>query len=580
MSAAIVSKVIATASVFVQLGIFLYLYLSDPHRVRFFRYLIWSWGFIVVLKGAELTHTLCPECAGSTPVLHAAASACALMVLAAGLAYRHDYQIRWPHAGLGIALVLASALWGTPAAEGIAAFPWRALTCGGLVIVGGLAFWPRRSVRPAPLGARFLAISLVLWGLHRIVLLFLPIRPDTGHAMAADVSFIFLYLLTVFATIILVRDRARAGVEALQDFNERLVDGLGEGLVLVDGTFTLRFANQWMAQQFGPVLGRHCYEVLTADGRQCPGCPMADRSHMDAPVRLEIGGPDERRFRLTCSPVRQPDGQIFLLELVADVTEQERLRARLIEAEQLAAAGELAAGVAHEIRNPLSAIVNAATLLEREALLSSDERASTLEAVKKEARRLNATLSDFLSFARPQEPKHVVGDIREVVGHVATLLREEGGALSCVSGGSGTGRPKPAADTVAGKRAPAGGVQVEVQVEPGVPCFVFDPDQLTQVLWNIALNGIEAMAGQGRLRFEAGRQDGEVWIAISDTGPGIPPEEQRRVFQPFFSKRPGGTGLGLAIARRIVVAHAGHIDLESAPGQGSRFTIRLPLRGA
>src|SRR5215471_9712615 len=187
MSAAIVSKVIATASVFVQLGIFLYLYLSDPHRVRFFRYLIWSWGFIVVLKGAELTHTLCPECAGSTPVLHAAASACALMVLAAGLAYHHDYQIRWPHAGLGIALVLASALWGTPAAEGIAAFPWRALVGGGLVIAGGLVFWPQGAQSAAPWGGRFLAISLVLWGIHRMATPFLHIRPSTGYAMAADV---------------------------------------------------------------------------------------------------------------------------------------------------------------------------------------------------------------------------------------------------------------------------------------------------------------------------------------------------------------------------------------------------------
>src|SRR5215813_132834 len=159
MSATIVPKVIATVSVFVQLCIFLYLYLSDPHRVRFFRYLIWSWGFIVVLKGAELTYMLCPECGGSIPVLNAAASACALMVCAAGLAYRNAYQIRWPHAGLGIALVIASALWGTPAAEGIAAFPWRTLVGGSLLIVGGLAFWPQRSVHPAPLGGRFLAIS-------------------------------------------------------------------------------------------------------------------------------------------------------------------------------------------------------------------------------------------------------------------------------------------------------------------------------------------------------------------------------------------------------------------------------------
>ena len=164
---------------------------------------------------------------------------------------------------------------------------------------------------------------------------------------------------------------------------------------------------------------------------------------------------------------------------------------------------------------------------------------------------MSATLSDFLSFARPPEPKRVVGDIREVVGHVVTLLCEE--------------------------RAPAGGVQVEVRVDPVVPCFAFDPDQLTQVLWNIALNGVEAMAGQGRLTLEAGRQDGEIWIAVADTGPGMPREEQRHVFQPFFSKRQGGTGLGLAIAGRIVMAHAGHIDVESVPGQGSRFIIRLPL---
>jgi signal transduction histidine kinase len=85
------------------------------------------------------------------------------------------------------------------------------------------------------------------------------------------------------------------------------------------------------------------------------------------------------------------------------------------------------------------------------------------------------------------------------------------------------------------------------------------------------------MAGHGCLRFEVGWQDRAVWIAVADTGPGIPPEEQRRIFQPFVSQRQGGTGLGLAIARRIVVAHAGQIELESAPGQGSRFIIRLPL---
>jgi two-component system sensor histidine kinase PilS (NtrC family) len=100
---------------------------------------------------------------------------------------------------------------------------------------------------------------------------------------------------------------------------------------------------------------------------------------------------------------------------------------------------------------------------------------------------------------------------------------------------------------------------------------------LTQVLWNIARNGVEAMQGQGRLSLNVGRRNGEVLITVADTGPGIPPDERRRIFQPFVSKKPGGTGLGLAIAQRIVTAHGGRIDLESAPDHGSRFTISLPV---
>jgi signal transduction histidine kinase len=254
---------------------------------------------------------------------------------------------------------------------------------------------------------------------------------------------------------------------------------------------------------------------------------------------------------VTCSPVRQPDGQIFLLELVDDITEQERLRVRLTQAERLAAVGELATGLAHEIRNPLAAILNATTLLEQEETLTPDERASILEAVKQEARRLNTTLSDFLLFARTRELKRQSADIRQVVEHVAALLQEE--------------RTRP------------DGVLVDVRMDPAIPAFAFDPDQLTQVLWNIARNGVEAMDGHGRLVLDVGRRNGEVSITVADTGPGIPPEERWRIFQPFFSKKPGGTGLGLAIAQRIISAHGGRIDLESLPGQGSRFTICLPV---
>ena len=135
--------------------------------------------------------------------------------------------------------------------------------------------------------------------------------------------------------------------------------------------------------------------------------------------------------------------------------------------------------------------------------------------------------------------------------------------------------------TVKGARGPAcaEGARTIVQVDPAVPPFAFDADQLTQVLWNVAINGMQAMDGCGELRIDVGRDNGDVVIAVADTGRGIPPEDRQRVFEPFYSKKRGGTGLGLSIARRIIAAHGGRIDVESTLGRGSRFMIRLPVDG-
>jgi signal transduction histidine kinase len=122
-------------------------------------------------------------------------------------------------------------------------------------------------------------------------------------------------------------------------------------------------------------------------------------------------------------------------------------------------------------------------------------------------------------------------------------------------------------------------VELSVRVDPAVPSFPFDADQITQVVWNIALNGVEAMDGRGRLSIAVSLSETEVGIAISDTGRGMPAEERRRVFEPFYSRKPAGTGLGLTIARRIVAAHGGRIEIESTLGRGACFTILLPLGG-
>src|SRR5262249_11438468 len=123
------------------------------------------------------------------------------------------------------------------------------------------------------------------------------------------------------------------------------------------------------------------------------------------------------------------------------------------------------------------------------------------------------------------------------------------------------------------------GARTIVQVDPTVPAFAFDADQLTQVLWNVAINGMQAMDGRGELRINVARDNGDVVIAVADTGRGISAEDRSRIFEPFYSRKRGGTGLGLSIARRIVAAHGGRIDVESTLGQGSRFMIRLPAAG-
>ncbi len=533
----------------IQFLIFAYLYSS--HRVRFFQYLLMAWGLMSLAKGLHLARYLVPGADILGALINAVFFGATLLILAAGLAFRFEYRIRRRDLLIGALGTLIAATFGDMSDASVTARSFAGLATGGALLLASLQFWPRGAEPVRYRGTRFLAVSLALWGVHRIVSPFLDPAPGTGGYLTVHMAFMFVYFLSTFAITIMVLDRARSETAALKEFNERLVDGLREGLQLVDGDFRIRHANRWMHEQFGEIAGRRCYEVIGADGVQCPGCPLERRHEMVDATRLEVTGRGDRRFSLSCAPVRQPDGQIFLLELVSDITERERLYARLTEAERLAATGELAAGVAHEIRNPLAAIVNATTLLGEDEGLTREERTSTLGAVRKEARRLNRILSDFLVFARPREPKRLAGDIREVVDHVVALIREDPGR--------------------------AQRVELDVRVDPAVPSFVFDADQMTQVLWNIALNGVEALDGRGRVGIDVGLRGSSVAIAVSDTGRGMPPEERRRIFDPFYSRKPAGTGLGLALARRMVTAHGGRIEVESTPGRGTCFTILLPL---
>lgn len=230
----------------------------------------------------------------------------------------------------------------------------------------------------------------------------------------------------------------------------------------------------------------------------------------------------------------------------------EEAQARLIRSERLASVGECAGALAHEIRNPLGAVVAAARMLSSSTpQAESYDREKLAAVIAEEARRLNRILSDFLVFARPRAPSRQPHSMNALVAELVELLR-----LDELASGK----------TLEGRTAPERG-----------PCEM-DRDQVKQVLWNLVRNALEAIPAGGRVVVETLARDDAVAVEIADDGPGIPVERQARLFEPFYTTKKRGSGLGLAIAHRIVSAHGGTIAVWSRPGEGTRVSVSLPLR--
>lgn len=218
-------------------------------------------------------------------------------------------------------------------------------------------------------------------------------------------------------------------------------------------------------------------------------------------------------------------------------------------ADRLAALGQIAAGLAHELRNPLAAIKGSLEILRGRAQEGTPEAEFTALA-EVELSRLDTLLTDFLAYARPREPQFTASPLDDVIEHVVALLR-------------------PTADR--------GRVKLEME-QPRTPRLVrADREQIGQVMFNVVVNAIQATPEGGTVRVTQREADGSLAIDVIDQGPGIPPEKAGEVFEPFFTTRSRGTGLGLPIAQRIVVAHHGRIELTGADGGGTRCSVILPL---
>lgn len=230
-------------------------------------------------------------------------------------------------------------------------------------------------------------------------------------------------------------------------------------------------------------------------------------------------------------------------------------RAEMVKRERLAALGELSAIVAHEVRNPLGVINNAVTTLRRLLNVQGDA-AMLLDILSEESDRLNRIVADLIDYARPRDPILQPEEVSRVLYD----------ALEAARGLAGPG---------------AMAVTFRVEVEPDLPPLHIDRRQIRQALVNVAVNAIHAMPQGGEVKVSARREPhdnrDQVRIDLSDKGMGIPPELLHRVFEPFFTTKAQGTGLGLAVVRRILDEHRGDISVDSAPGRGTTFTIRLPF---
>jgi two-component system sensor histidine kinase PilS (NtrC family) len=217
----------------------------------------------------------------------------------------------------------------------------------------------------------------------------------------------------------------------------------------------------------------------------------------------------------------------------------------------MAAVGELSAGIAHEIRNPLAAIAGSVQVLKNsKALTPQEERLMSI--ILRESERLNKTIADFLRFVKPQERRDDEFD-------VAVSLQE---TLELLSNSQELG--------------PAH--RIEWRIVPESFTINGDPDQIRQVFWNVAKNALQAMPEGGTLRVTASAAGREYRIIFEDEGRGMSEAELRFIFQPFRTRQPSGTGLGMAISYRIIQEHGGRIEVDSRPGSGTTITLALPVR--
>lgn len=349
-----------------------------------------------------------------------------------------------------------------------------------------------------------------------------------------------------------LEDRVRDQTIELSRSNqllENVLANMGSGLLVVDTDGRIRLINPTGAETLGlnreEAMGRRLLDLFAEAADLQTALP--DNRYREITLRRPDGPTIPLGFNT--SALQGPEGPEGVIVVFRDLTEIKALQGEVRRKDRLAAIGEVASGVAHEIRNPLFGISSVAQILSRELQLGQSHR-ELLEALLRETRRLNTLVEDLLLYGRPSRLERTAVDLRGLWTDLLQLHQEE---------------------------SRAAGVALTLDGDAETPPASADLTKIRQVLLNLLKNALEATPSGGTItiRVRPGT-DGTVETAIEDTGPGIPREQRTRIFELFFTTKRSGSGLGLAICRRLIEDHGGRIVVGDRPGGGTIFTVRLP----
>jgi len=383
-------------------------------------------------------------------------------------------------------------------------------------------------------------------------------KGDARHSVIMALILLLVGFAGIFFLFLAQAYRsARSSLTRIKAFSDNVVENMPIGLLFIDADGKIVSFNQTaetlLKLSSSDVLGRHSDEVLPSQLEGLASQPNETMQIIEKEIDCPLKGGMVIPLDIIISSLKADDGALLgNLVLFRDLTELQELKGEVERSRRLASLGQLAAGIAHEIRNPLSSIKGFATYF-KERYREVPEDQETADIMIQEVERLNRVIGQLLEFARPVSIERKSIDVLELVRQSLKLV--EGDTLQK-------------------------GIRIEMEVIPSERKVDLDPDKMKQVLLNLYLNALEAMERNGTLTVDIrDEKSGYVDIIISDTGAGIKKEDLAHVFDPYFTTKPSGTGLGLAIVHKIIESHGGEIRVESREGKGTRVVISLPVQG-